>query len=105
MTPSEPRNPFYLLLLLVSLIFVVNALAVALLPVLEQKALEAGQEPPPSPFRDWLRGDGSMWLLYEVVAMIVLGILSMGLDLLRRLKKERAAAKIAPAYDSSTPGP
>src|SRR5262245_25321470 len=105
MTPTEPRNPFYLLLLLVSLIFVVNALTVALLPVLEQKALEAGQEPPPSPFRDSLRSNGWVWLLYEVAAIIILGLLSMALDRLRRLKKERAAAKIAPADDSSASSP
>jgi hypothetical protein len=89
---SEPRNPFYLLLLLASLAFVVTALAYALIPILEDKAAEAGAEVPPSPFRDQLREHGGTWLLCEVGAMIVLGLLSMGLDRLRTLKKERAAA-------------
>jgi len=42
MTNREPRNPLYLLLLLASLLFVVNALAYAIVPVLEQKARDAG---------------------------------------------------------------
>jgi hypothetical protein len=97
--PSEPRNPFYLLLLLASVLFVVTALAYAVVPELERKARDAGQMPPPSPFRDALRADGWRWLLYEVAAMIVFGLLSMGLDRLRRLQKERAAATIPPSGD------
>jgi len=91
--PAEPRNPFYMLLLLISVAFVVTALAYAVVPVLEQKAREAGEEPPPSPFRDSLREDGWKWLLYEVGAMIVVGLLSMGLDRWRRYKQENARAK------------
>jgi hypothetical protein len=94
--PSEPRNPFYLLLLLASIVFVVTALAYAVVPTLEQKAREAGQMPPPSPFREALNADGWRWLLWEVAVMIVFGLLSMGLDRLRRLQKERAAATIPP---------
>jgi hypothetical protein len=74
-----------------SLAFVMTALAYALIPVLEDKAAEAGGVVPPSPFRDQLREYGGTWLLCEVAAMIVLGLLSMGLDRLRTLKKERAA--------------
>ena len=37
-TTAEPRNPLYLLLLLASLLFVVTALAYAVVPTLEQKA-------------------------------------------------------------------
>jgi hypothetical protein len=96
MTPSEPRNPFYFLLLLVSLIFAVNAVALAVVPVLEEKAREAGQPPPPSALRDALRTDGWRWLLYELGAMIVCALLSMGLDRLRSLQKQRAAGKISP---------
>lgn len=87
--PPEPRNPFYLLLLLTSLAFVATALAYAVVPVLEQKAREAGEEPPASPFRDSLRVDGWKWLLIEVAIMIVLGLLSMGLDRWRRYQNER----------------
>lgn len=87
-TPSsEPRNPFYLMLLLVSLLFVITALAYAVVPTLEQKAVDAGQEPPPSPFRDALREDGWLWLLCEVAAIFVLSALSMGLDRWRSLHK------------------
>lgn len=96
MSQPEPRNPFYLLLLLASLAFVATALGVAIVPALEDHARQAGQEVPPSPFRQDLRDQGWKWLLYEVAVMIVFGILSMVLDRLRSLKKERAAATISP---------
>ena len=100
MNDAEPRNPFYLLLLLASFIFVLNALAYAVVPTLEDKAIRAGEVPPPSALRDALRTDGWKWLLVEVAAMVILGLLSMGLDRLRRLQKERAEAKIT---SSATP--
>src|SRR5205807_4162952 len=96
MTSSEPRNPFYLLLLVASFLFVLTALAYAVVPTLEEKAKEAGEVPPPSEIRDALRNDGWKWLLVEVAAMLVFGLASMGLDRLRRLKKDRAETKIAP---------
>jgi hypothetical protein len=89
MSTSEPRNPLYLLLLLVGLVFVVTALAYALIPVLEQKAIEKGELPPPSAVRDALRRDGWLWLLAEVGFLVVVGVASMVLDRLRSLKKER----------------
>jgi len=94
MSTAEPRNPFYLALLLVSLVFVINVLAVAVVPVLEDKALQAGEEPPPSPWRQALRNDGWVWLLYEVAAILLLAGLSMGLDRLRRLKKQPSQSTI-----------
>ncbi len=87
---AEPRNPFYFLLLLASLVFVLTALAYAVVPVLEEKALQAGEIPPPSPFRDNLRVDGWKWLLAEVAVMIVAGVASMALDRIRSLRRERA---------------
>ena len=93
MSNSEPRNPFYMLLLLASVLFVGTALAYALVPSLEEKAAEAGQVPPQSPFRDALRNDGWRWLLYEVGAIVVLSVLCMSLDRLRSLKKERMQSK------------
>jgi len=105
MSQPEPRNPFYFLLLLASLVFVANALAVAVVPVLEQKAREAGQPPPPSGFRDALRGTAGLnCLFYELGAMILFGILSMMLDRRRSLKKEREEAKM-PATDDKAPSP
>jgi hypothetical protein len=101
--PAEPRNPFYLLLLLASLLFAVTALAYALIPVLEEKARDAGEPPPASAWRDSLRNDGWLWLLYLVGAMVVFGLLSMGLDRLRRLQKERADGTIPQANESSNP--
>lgn len=90
MTASdEPRNPFYMLLLVIGLVFVLTVLAVAVVPILEEKAREAGETPPPSPFRDALRQDGWKWLLYEVAALVVVGLLSMGLDRWRRYRRER----------------
>jgi hypothetical protein len=97
MPQREPRNPFYILLMLASVAFVATAFAVAIVPVLEQKAREAGQNPPPSPFRDALRGEqGLTWLAGEAAAVVIFGLLSMGLDRLRSLKKARAVATIAP---------
>lgn len=101
MQPSEPRNPFYLLLLLASVVFVVTALAYAFVPSLEDKAMEAGQVPPQSAWRDALRANGWQWLLYEVAAMVLFGVLSMGVDRLRSLKKERAAAKMSANENTS----
>jgi hypothetical protein len=100
MHSSEPRNPFYFLLLLASFLFVVTALAYGVVPVLEQKAAEAGQPPPPSPFRASLGSDGWKWLIYELAAMTVFAILSMGLDRIRSLKKERASATISQSAES-----
>jgi hypothetical protein len=104
MPQSEPRNPFYLLLLLTSLLFVATALAYGVVPVLEEKAARAGQPPPPSAFRDTLRADGWKWLLfYELPAMIVFGLLSMGLDRLRSLKKARLERTMPRDPDSQPP--
>ena len=103
--PEEPRNPFYFLLLFASLAFVITALAYAIIPTLEDKAHSAGAEVPPSPWRDALRNDGHLWLLYEVGAMILFGLLSMGLDRLRRLQKERAQVTIPQVKEPSPPAP
>jgi hypothetical protein len=96
MPAAEPRNPLYLLLLLAGLLFVVTALAYAVVPALEQKAIDAGQVPEPSPFRDALRADGWRWLLYEVGLLIVLGLASMALDRLRALQKGQPEGTIFP---------
>jgi hypothetical protein len=92
MEPREPRNPFYLLLLIIGVIFVLTVLAYALVPVLEEKARDAGAIPPPSPFRDALRRDGWKWVLGEVALLVIVGLMSMGLDRYRRWQRERAAA-------------
>jgi hypothetical protein len=101
MSTSEPRNPFYLLLLAASVLFVATALAYGVVPVLEEKAAEAGNPPPPSAFRDALRADGWKYLLLELGAMVVLAGLSMGLDRLRSLQKERTAGTMPPGPGDS----
>jgi hypothetical protein len=103
MSTSEPRNPLSVLLLLASLVFAVTALAYAVVPVLEQKALAAGEPPPASAFRAALRTDGWRWLLYEVAVMIVLGVASMAYDRLRSLQKTREAGTIAPGSSEEPP--
>ena len=101
-TPSEPRNPFYLLLLIVGVIFVVTVLAYAVVPVMEEKARDAGTRPPPSPFRDGLKHDGWKWVLGEVAALVLLGLLSMGLDRYRRWQLERATPPAPPETSITT---
>jgi hypothetical protein len=93
---DEPRNPVYLLLLIAGLVFIATVLAYAVVPMLEQKAMDAGTMPPPSPFRDALREDGWKWVLAEVALIVVLGIASMGLDRYRRWKKESTQPTPAP---------
>jgi hypothetical protein len=103
MPSNEPRNPFYLLLLLASLLFVATALAYGVVPVLEERARALGQPPPPSPFRAALSEQGPKWLLYELGVMAVFAFLSMGLDRVRTLRKERSglSASSSPAAPSS----
>jgi hypothetical protein len=105
MVKIEPRNPFYLLLLLTGFLFVVTALAYAVVPTLEQKARDAGADVPVSPWRDALREDGWRWLLIELAAMIIFGLASMGLDRLRSLKSQRTSATIPPKEVESQPPP
>jgi hypothetical protein len=106
MAPSEPRNPFYILLLLAGLLFVVTLLAVLLVPVLMDKAEQAGGDVPKEGVHQVIKREGVWWVVYEVVALVVLSLLSMGLDRLRSLKKERAA-KTIPASEQppSSPAP
>jgi len=89
-TQTERWNPFYLLLIVTSFAFVLTALAYVFVPILEQKAGEAGQAPPHSPIRDSLRHDGWLWLLCEGGAIVLLSVLSMAVDRLRRWKKPPA---------------
>ena len=98
---SEPRNPFYWLLLIVGLVFIATVLALAVVPVIEQKALDAGTSVPPSPFRDSLRDHGTTWVLVEVAALVVFGLLSMGLDRYHRWKLDRSNPPSS--SDSSAP--
>jgi uncharacterized membrane protein len=75
-----PRNWFYAVLNAASLAFVATALAYAVVPVLEQKAADAGNPAPASLFRTALRENGWWWLLVEAGVIGVLALASMGLD-------------------------
>jgi hypothetical protein len=103
MTQTEPRNPFYILLLLVGLLFVITLLAVVLVPMMMEKAASAGGDVPKEGFHQLVKRDGIWWVLYEVIAIIVLSLLSMGLDRLRSLQKERTARTIPPSDPASPP--
>lgn len=94
---SEPRNPFYLLLLVVSLLFAVTALAVTMDLFVERKTIAV--EPWPS--REFLRAEGGRLLLYELAAVAALALASVGLDRFRRLQKDRACATIPPSNPPS----
>jgi amino acid transporter len=93
---NEPRNPLYLLLIVIGLLFVVTAVAYAVIPVLEQKAQDKGEALGPSPFRDALRRDGGTWILCELAVLVVIGIASMVLDRLRSLKRTTTGETISP---------
>jgi hypothetical protein len=88
----------------VGLVFVMTALAYALVPVLEQKAIDAGNPPPPSAWRDALRAEGWRWLLLELLVLSVVAISSMLWDRLRGLQKPAPGATIHPEK-SSDPRP
>jgi hypothetical protein len=105
MSTTEPRNPFYILLLLASFLFVLTALGVAVVPLLMDKAQQAGGDVPAEGFHQVLKRDGVWWLLYQVAGIIVLAVLSMGLDRLRSLKKERAAGTIPPSTTNPSSPP
>jgi hypothetical protein len=90
--PVEPRNPFYALLLVAGLAFTVTVLALAVIPVLEKRWLDEGELPPASPLSEALREHGLTLVLWEVGAVVVFGLASMGLDRARRLRNERIAA-------------
>jgi hypothetical protein len=103
MPAAEKPHPLYLLLLLASLLFVVTALAYAVVPILEDWAVEAGEPAPPSALRAAVRSHGWLWLLIELAVMVVLGIASMTADRLRTLQKQRAEATITPRTEGNSP--
>ena len=86
---ATPRNWFYVRLNGASLLFVVTALAYAVLPLLEEKAAEAGQPVTSSPVRSALREHGWWWLLVEAGLVGLFALASMGLDRWRRYRDER----------------
>ncbi|MBX7104288.1 MAG: hypothetical protein K1X57_09405 [Gemmataceae bacterium] len=78
--PAPRRNWFFALLIPASVLFVATALAVAVMPALENQAMDAGAAVPPSAFRTALREDGVWWLLGEVIVVVGLSIAAMVFD-------------------------
>ena len=103
MAPSEPRNPFYFLLLAASMVFVATAIAYGILPQIEDNSVSFGQHTAISPFRAALRADGPRWLLYEVAVMAVLVALCMGLDWWRSPRSNTSSALSAPPQEPTPP--
>jgi hypothetical protein len=99
MSSSEPRNPFYFLLLAASMLFIATALAYGIVPLMEDNAASAGSRPPLSPFRVALRRDGAAWLLYELAAMTLFVILSLGLDWVRSSRSAAPKPDLQPAQE------
>jgi hypothetical protein len=99
----EPRNPFYFLLLIVGMLFIVTVLAYAVIPVMEQKAEEAGATLPEQRWSKTLDQDGPRWVLTEVALLVIFGLLSMGLDRYRRWKQEEAEPPAPPPTPAPAP--
>ncbi len=77
-TPTKPRrNWFFTLLIPASAAFAITAVALAVIPVIEDRAIQAGVAPPASDLREALRRDGWMWLLVETAVVIVLSMCAM----------------------------
>ena len=66
------------------------------MPVLEQKAIDAGKPPPPSAFRDALREHGWKWLVYELAVLVALAVASMVWDGRRGLQNRSPARRQSP---------
>jgi hypothetical protein len=75
--PPEPRNWFFTFLVPAGVVFVVTALAYAIIPTLEDRAAHAGSAPPTSAIREALREDGWWWLLIEAGVIVVLSLAAM----------------------------
>lgn len=79
-SPKPRRNWFFTMLVPASVLFAVTAVAVAVVPAMEDRAAELGNPAPPSAFRTALREDGIWWLVAEVALVIVLSVAAMVFD-------------------------
>lgn len=98
----EPRNLFYLLLLLASLFFVVTALAYAVVPMLQEKSTGSSD---PSFIRTSLSKHGWVWLSIELGFMLLFGLASMLLDRSRLRRLQITAEKGTMPQNSKTISP
>ena len=61
-------------------VFVITALAYAIIPTLEDRAAAGGNVPPPSAVREALRENGWWWLLIQAGVLVILSIAAMVSD-------------------------
>lgn len=74
-------NPFYVLLLMASVLFVVTTFAYLVGPAVRQHAAaDKAHAGGPTPFADWLDRRGPLALGVEVGLMMVSGFLAMATD-------------------------
>jgi predicted PurR-regulated permease PerM len=81
--PRKLPNPFYILLLIVSTLFVITALGYLVGPMIEQRARQQAKGPPSPASRalaDWLERRGPLALGIEFLVMLGSGILAMSTD-------------------------
>jgi len=84
MADSPRRNWFFTLLIPASGAFAVTAIALAIIPVLEDRAALAGDTTPTTGLRASLRENGWYWLLIETGVVIALSIAAMTWDWLQK---------------------
>ncbi len=87
MTESSAKgkpNPFYVLLMVVSTVFVITSLAYLVGPTIEQQTREDAQAaagmPHSQPLVVWLDHHGPTALAFEFGAMLVLGVMAMATE-------------------------
>jgi hypothetical protein len=87
MSEKPRRNWFFTLLIPASAAFAITAVALAVIPVIEERAAQAGRPAPTTGLRAALRQDGWLWLLVETGVVIVLSMAAMTWDWLKQDKE------------------
>ncbi len=99
-------NPFYVLLLLVSTLFVITALMYCVSPMIVQQAIDHPNAPPRPGSRalvDWLDRNGPMALGVEIVIMMVTGLVAMATDRWFAAASKRKRADNRESFTSEGP--
>ena len=93
---KQEVNPFYVLVVLVGIAFVVTTLAYVVVLVRLQPV--GGQAPTSveSPVPQFIEQRGESLLLQEAGALVVVSILAMGLDRWRSRRSSRAKEEVSP---------
>ena len=86
--PPNPRrivfpNPFYILLLVISTLFLMTVLGYLIGPYVQQQAIDkpgAGPSPSSRSMTVWLEAHGPLMLAVEFGVMLVAALLAMGFD-------------------------